>query len=113
MAVCWPSARSYSLVSVSGFGEGRARVRSETGNPYAAGLGVELRATHEVALLFWLQEHLGVRALCLPSQIIASRVSYVLLRCVPPHGAFSGLSFGSSQFAVSTPFEVHPPAHPR
>src|SRR5437899_1429146 len=43
----------------------------------------------------------------------ASRVSYLLLRCAPPHGFFFGLSLRSYQFAVSTPFGVHPSVHPR
>src|SRR3989442_2005636 len=42
----------------------------------------------------------------------ASRVSYLLLRCAPPHGFFFGLSLRSYQFAVSTPFGVHPSVHP-
>src|ERR1700730_5680820 len=45
--------------------------------------------------------------------VVASRVSYVLLRCAPPHGFFFGLSLRSYQFAVSTPFGVHPSIHPR
>src|SRR6266436_793946 len=45
--------------------------------------------------------------------VVASRVSYLLLRCAPPHGSFFGLSLHSYQFAVSTPFEVHPSVHPR
>src|SRR6266852_2727229 len=44
--------------------------------------------------------------------VVASRVSYLLLRCAPPHGFFVGLSLRSYQFAVSTPFGVHPPVHP-
>src|SRR6266513_5689347 len=44
--------------------------------------------------------------------IVASRVSYLLLRCAPPHGFFFGLSLRSYQFAVSTPFGVHPSVHP-
>src|SRR6266480_5911148 len=44
--------------------------------------------------------------------IIASRVSYLLLRCAPPP-VFFGLSLRSYQFAVSTPFGVHPSVHPR
>src|SRR6202022_2229326 len=44
--------------------------------------------------------------------VVASRVSYLLLRS-PPHGFFSGLSLRSYQFAVSTPFGVHPSVHPR
>src|SRR6266478_2929054 len=35
-----------------------------------------------------------------------------LLRCASSHGFF-GLSLHSYQFAVSTPFEVHPSVHPR
>src|SRR6266481_7869520 len=35
---------------------------------------------------------------CCPSQVIASRVSYVVLRSAPPYGAFSRLSLRSSQF---------------
>src|ERR1700680_1443417 len=45
--------------------------------------------------------------------VVASRVSYLLLRCAPPHGFFFGLSLRSDQFAVSTPFGVHPSVHPR
>src|SRR5207253_1483079 len=45
--------------------------------------------------------------------VVASRVSYLLLRCAPPHGGFFGLSLRSYQFAVSTPFGVHPSVHPR
>src|SRR5213079_1194974 len=45
--------------------------------------------------------------------VAASRVSYLLLRCAPPHGFFFGLSSCSYQFAVSTPFGVHPSVHPR
>src|SRR6266699_3248245 len=45
--------------------------------------------------------------------VVASRVSYLLLRCAPPHGFFFGLSLRSYQFAVSTPFGVHPSVHPR
>src|SRR4029077_17007870 len=45
--------------------------------------------------------------------VVAFRVSYVLLRCAPPHGFFFGLSLRSYQFAVSTPFGVHPSIHPR
>src|SRR3984893_5914785 len=45
--------------------------------------------------------------------VVASRVSYVLPRWVPPHGGFFGLSLRSYQFAVSTPFGVHPSVHPR
>src|SRR6516164_5948777 len=44
--------------------------------------------------------------------VVASRVSYLLLRCAPPH-FFFGLSLRSYQFAVSTPFEEHPSVHPR
>jgi hypothetical protein len=69
-----------------------------------------LRTTHEVALVFWSREHLAIRALLLPSQVIASRVSYVLLRC---ERIFAGLSLRSSQFAASTPFGVRPSIHPR
>src|ERR1700676_5259431 len=42
--------------------------------------------------------------------VVASRVSYLLLCCTPPHGG--GLSLHSYQFAVSTPFGVHPSVHP-
>src|SRR5437016_4577027 len=42
--------------------------------------------------------------------VVASRVSYLLLRCAPPY-FFFGLSLRSYQFAVSTPFGVHPLAH--
>src|SRR6266568_3346832 len=52
------------------------------------------------------------RALIAPI-VVASRVSYLLLRCAPPHGGFFGLSLRSYQFAVSTPFGVHPSVHPR
>src|SRR6184192_2178875 len=45
--------------------------------------------------------------------VVASRVSYLLLRCAPPHGLFFGLSLRFYQFAVSTPFGVHPSVHPR
>src|SRR6266513_2825290 len=45
--------------------------------------------------------------------VVASRVSYLLLRCAPPHGVFFGLSLRSYQFAVSTPFGVHSSVHPR
>src|ERR1700704_1837814 len=45
--------------------------------------------------------------------VVASRVSYLLLRCAPPHGIFFGLSLRSYQFAVSTPFGLHPSVHPR
>src|SRR5438445_1758679 len=45
--------------------------------------------------------------------VVASRVSYLLLRCARPHGVFFGLSLRSYQFAVSTLFGVHPSVHPR
>src|SRR5215831_9414675 len=45
--------------------------------------------------------------------VVASRVSYLLLRCAPPHGGSFGLSLRSYQFAVSMPFGVHPSVHPR
>src|SRR6266566_1994752 len=45
--------------------------------------------------------------------VVASCVSYLLLRCAPPHGSSFGLSLRSYQFAVSTPFGVHPSVHPR
>src|SRR5260370_21233573 len=45
--------------------------------------------------------------------VVASRVSYLLLRCAPPQGFFFSLSLRSYQFAVSTPFELHPSVHPR
>src|SRR5947207_4739103 len=45
--------------------------------------------------------------------VVASRVSYLLLRCAPPHGVFFGLSLRSYQFAVSTPSGVHSSVHPR
>src|SRR6266852_6612107 len=45
--------------------------------------------------------------------VVVSRVSYLLLRCAPPHGFFFGLSLRPYQFAVSTPFGVHPSVHPR
>src|SRR2546430_15425254 len=44
--------------------------------------------------------------------VVASRVSYLLLRCAPPHGVFFGLSLRSYQFVVFTPFGVHPLVHP-
>src|SRR5437773_10476851 len=44
---------------------------------------------------------------------VASRASYLLLRCAPPHGGSFGLSLRSYQFAVSTPFGVHPSVNPR
>src|SRR3989449_6178104 len=43
--------------------------------------------------------------------VVAFRVSYLLLRCAPPHGFFSALR--SYQFAVSTPFGMHQLVHPR
>src|SRR5882762_1265469 len=43
--------------------------------------------------------------------VVASRVFYLLLRCAP-HFYF-GLSLRSDQVAISTPFGVHPSAHPR
>src|ERR1700716_1932909 len=45
--------------------------------------------------------------------VVASRVSYLLLRCAPPHEIFFGLSLRSYQFAVSMPLGVHPSVHPR
>src|SRR5712664_3410811 len=45
--------------------------------------------------------------------VVAFHVSYLLLRCAPPHAGFSGLSLRSSQLAVSTPFGVRPSVHPR
>src|SRR5260370_34846058 len=45
--------------------------------------------------------------------LIVGRVSYLLLRRAPPHGVFFGLFLRSYQFAVSTPFGVHPSVHPR
>src|SRR6267378_4008305 len=45
--------------------------------------------------------------------VVASRVSYLLLRCAPPHRFFVGLSLRSYQFAVSTPLGVRPLVHPR
>src|SRR5262249_11446777 len=45
--------------------------------------------------------------------VVAFRVAYLLLRGAPPHGGSFGLSFRSYQFAVSTPFGVHPSVHPR
>src|SRR5256885_16195667 len=45
--------------------------------------------------------------------VVASRVSYLLLRCAPPYGVFFGLSLRSYQFAVSTRFGVHPSIRPR
>src|SRR5580704_10767050 len=44
--------------------------------------------------------------------VVASRFSYLLLRCAPPDVGV-GLSLRSYQFAVSTPFGVHPSLHPR
>src|SRR6266446_3320062 len=44
--------------------------------------------------------------------VVTSRVSYLLLRRAPPHGFCFGLSLRSYQFAVSTPFGVHPSVHP-
>src|SRR6516225_3904067 len=35
--------------------------------------------------------------------VVPSRVSYLLLRCAPPHGDFLGLPLRSYQFAVFTP----------
>src|SRR6266550_7750460 len=43
--------------------------------------------------------------------VVATRVSYLLPRCALPH-CFFGLSLRSYQFAVSTPFGVHPSVHP-
>src|SRR5882762_1591251 len=45
--------------------------------------------------------------------VVASRVSSLLLRYAPPHGASFGLTLRSYQFAVSTPFGLHPSVHPR
>src|SRR5205807_2273909 len=45
--------------------------------------------------------------------VVASRVSYLLLRCAPPHGFFFGLSLRSYPCAVSRPFGGHPSVHPR
>src|SRR5712675_747702 len=45
--------------------------------------------------------------------VAASRVSYLFLRCAPPHGLVFGFSLSSCHSAVSTPFGVHPSAHPR
>jgi hypothetical protein len=45
--------------------------------------------------------------------VVASRVSYLLLRYAPPHGFSFGLSLRSYQFAVSTPFGVHASVQPR
>src|SRR3954449_6619443 len=44
--------------------------------------------------------------------VVASRVSYLVLRCAASYGFF-GLSLRSYPFAVSTPFGVHPLLHPR
>src|SRR6202171_6286946 len=44
--------------------------------------------------------------------VVASRVSYLLLRRAPLH-VFFGWSLRSYQFAVSTPFGLHPSVHPR
>jgi hypothetical protein len=49
----------------------------------------------------------------LPLAVIASCVSYVLLRCAPTYGEGFGLPLRSSQLAVSTPFGVRPSVHPR
>src|SRR6266513_1748505 len=54
---------------------------------------------------------LMVRAL-VALMVVASRVSYLLLRCALAW-FFFGLSLSSYQFAVSTPFGVHRPVHPR
>src|SRR5882724_10529359 len=43
--------------------------------------------------------------------VVASRVFYLLLRCAPH--VYFGLSLRSYQVAISTPFGVHPSAHPR
>jgi hypothetical protein len=45
--------------------------------------------------------------------VVVSRVSYLLLRCAPPYEFFSACPCASYQFAVSTPFAVHPSVHPR
>src|ERR1700676_5201618 len=45
--------------------------------------------------------------------VVASRVSYLLFRSALPPGLFFDLSLRSYQFAVSTPFGVHPSVHPR
>src|SRR6202040_1692912 len=45
--------------------------------------------------------------------VVASRVSYLLLRYAPPHGGFVGLSLRSYQFAFATPFGLRPSVHPR
>src|SRR2546421_3450435 len=45
--------------------------------------------------------------------VVASRVCFLLLRCAPPHTFFFGFSLRSYQFAVSTPFAVHPSVNPR
>src|ERR1700682_5703235 len=45
--------------------------------------------------------------------VVASRVSYLLLRCAPRHWFFSACPLRSYPFAVFTPFGVHPSVHPR
>src|SRR2546425_879588 len=45
--------------------------------------------------------------------VVALPVSYLLLPCAPPHGFVFCLFLRSYQFAVSTPFGVHPSVHPR
>jgi len=45
--------------------------------------------------------------------VVASRVPYLLLLDVPPHGGSFGLSLRSYPFAVSTPYGVRPLLHPR
>src|ERR1700731_1389747 len=45
--------------------------------------------------------------------VLASRVSYLLLRGAPPHWFFFGLSLRCYQSAVSTLFGVHLSVHPR
>src|SRR5437773_10672258 len=45
--------------------------------------------------------------------VVASRVSYLLLRCAPPHGFFSACLCVLINSRFSKPFGVHPSVHPR
>src|SRR5580692_7756794 len=45
--------------------------------------------------------------------VVAFHVSYLLLRCAPPHASFFGLSLRSYQFAVSMLFGARPSIHSR
>src|SRR2546429_251115 len=75
---------------------------------------------NEAILFFYIQHFSGDKSFLLLLMfravvaliVVASRVSYPLLRCAPPPGFF-GLSLRSYQFAVSTPFGAHPSVHPR